>query len=392
VSVSQDVQVAYLVLLLDSLTTGSADPVLGRRPMRDGSDATGPSADAARQMAERLRPPGFRYRAMLDGVLATLVGRTPFAEGHFAYDYGDSPGYATEVLLRGGDSQVARQIVDRQERLLKWPRPRSFDELSFGAFALLAVDHPDRTAGGDAASALRRYLLLSGVLATADRGYCDWLDWLTVGGGFEYGPTVICAQLAMPQLQYARQFPGTNVGWLMSPRDVGLALLEGVDREAWDATRHVYRTRPEAQSVALLPNAMMILALLDAHQLDQHTGFLARAEEVAGGLNPLWDELRGAYVATYDLSGDKAYQSLSTNSYAAMAFLRLSSATGTARYRERALRIFDFIQRDLYADGIAYHHLYRGRRATGDIWCSGCNWRVVHSLVALANEEQAPSR
>jgi hypothetical protein len=64
--------------------------------------------------------------------------------------------------------------------------------------------------------------------------------------------------------------------------------------------------------------------------------------------------------------------------------LRLYETTGDPAYRKRALAVFDFISRDLYADGVVYHHLYRGRRAAGDIWCVGCNWRVLAELTELA--------
>ena len=87
------------------------------------------------------------------------------------------------------------------------------------------------------------------------------------------------------------------------------------------------------------------------------------------------------YFASSDQVGEHAYESLSTNSYAARALLRLYAATQKPAYRERALRILDFIAHDLYADGVIYHHLYRGRRAAGDVWCTGCNWRVLSVLV-----------
>jgi hypothetical protein len=112
--------------------------------------------------------------------------------------------------------------------------------------------------------------------------------------------------------------------------------------------------------------------------------YLARAEEVAAGLDALWDPTRNAYFASSEQTGDNAYQSLSTNSYAALALLRTFQATHTPAYHQRALAIFDFINHDLYCDGVVYHHLYRGQRATGDIWCTGCNWRVLSELVELA--------
>jgi hypothetical protein len=377
--------VAYAVLLLDSLATQPYENIVGRRPMRVTAALGEPSAQAVDAIAARLRPADFRYRKMFDGVLHTLVERTPQMAGDIAYDYGDAPGYAATVLLAGGDTAMAPQIVERQERLLKWPKPRNFDEISFGAAALsAAIDHPGVVDAAAAHASLRRYLLLSGGLAFLDRYYLDWLDWLTNGGGFDYGPTVIGAQIAGTQLRYAERFGDQRVAWLIRPLGVGRELIAGADAAAWDAARHVYRARQGSDTVWLLPNAMMIRDLLQAFQVTGEPEYLKRAEEVAAGLDGLWDPTRTAYFASSEQTGDNAYQSLSTNSYAALALLRLFQATHTTAYRQRAMAIFDFINHDLYADGVVYHHLYRGKPATGDIWCSGCNWRVLSVLVELA--------
>ena len=382
---SLSIQVAYLVMLLDSVSTQAYESILGRRPMQLTTALGAPSAQAVDEMANRLRPADFRYRKLFDGVLHTLVERTPHAAGDVAYDYGDAPGYAASVLLNAGDKTIAPTIVQRQEALLSWPRPRDFDEISFGTGALFAaLDHPDVVDAPAAERALRRSLLLSGTMATADRFYFDWLDWFTNGGGFDYGPTVLGAQVAAAHLQFVERFRDQRVGWLIAPQHIGQALLDGADRAAWDANRHVYRARPQNDTIWLLPNAMMIIDLVQAHQLTADAAYLARADEVAGGLDALWDDQRGAYFASADQMGDNAYESLSTNSYAALALLRLSSAAQKPAYRARALRIFDFINRDLYADGVVYHHLYRGRRASGDVWCTGCNWRVLSELTELA--------
>ena len=377
--------VAHLTMLLDSLATQPYENLLGRRPMRVTAELDNPSAKAVDAMATQLRPASFRYRDLFDTVLRTLVEHVPQAAGNIAYDYGDAPGYAAAVLLDGGDKTIAPQIVQRQERLLAWPRPRDFDEISFGAGALFAAhDHPDIVDAAAADRALRRYVLLSGGLAVADRYYLDWLDWFTRGGGFEYGPTVLGAQIAAAQLRYAEYFPSQSVGWFLQPIEVGRALIDGADRSAWDPIRHVYRARPGSDTVWLLPNAMMVIDLLQAHALTHEAPYLARAEEVAGGIDALWDDQRGAYFANSDQMGDNAYESLSTNSYAALALLRLSQAADKPLYRDRALRIFDFINHDLYAGGVIYHHLSHGRRARGDIWCTGCNWRVLSELTELA--------
>lgn len=380
---------AHVVMLLDSLASQPYENLLGRRPMRLSVDLEASSGKAVDTMAAQLRPAAFRYRDLFDAVLHTLVERVPLAAGDVAYDYGDAPGYATSVLLDAGDKRIAPAIVQREERLLSPPRPRNFDEISFGAGALFAAhDHPDPVDAAAADRSLRRYLLLSGGLAVADRYYMDWLDWLTAGAGFEYGPTVIGAQIGSAQLRYAERFPSQSIAWFLQPLQVGRALIDGADRSAWDPARHVYRARPGSDTIWLLPNAMMIIDLLQAYAVTHEASYLARAEDVAGGLDALWDEQRGAYFASSEQMRDNAYQSLSTNSYAALALLRLAQAAHQPAHRDRALRIFDFINRDLYAGGILYHHLYRGRRATGDIWCSGCNWRVLSELQELARLTQ----
>lgn len=379
--------VAYVVLLADSLATQPFENLLGRRPMRITGDRVAPSPQVVAQVAVQPRSPEFRYHEMFDTVLRTLIEHVPQAAGDVAYDYGDAPGYAAEVLLRGGARGMAAPIIRREAELAQWPRPRNLDELSFGADALLAAtQHPDAVDAVAAQASLRRYLLFSGALAFVERYYFSWLDLLTKGGGFDYGPTVIGAQVAGTQLRYAQRFPGETVGAVMHPLQVGRALLAGAERVAWDPNRHIYRTSAGSDVVALLPNAMMIIDLLEAQRVTGEAAYRARAEEVAQGLDGLWDDKRGAYFANTEQMGDDAYESLSTNSYAALALLRLSVATQQRAYRERALRIFDFINRDLYADGVIYHHLYRGRRAAGDVWCTGCNWRVVSELVELAAE------
>ena len=374
-----ETHIGHLILLLDSLATQPSENVLGRRPMR-GSTAKPPPLPL-----DELRPADFRYRSLFDGVLGTLVNHLPREDGDFAYDYGDSPGYATDVLLAAHQSQSAHEVLQREQKLLTWPRPRDFDEISFGARAFFAaLDQPDAFPRDQAEAALHRYILLSGALAMGDRYYMDWIDWFTGGGGYEYGPTVIGAQIAQSQLRFARAFPQQRVGWLIDPAAVGRALIDTAGRDVWDESLHLYRARPRSDEVWLLPNAMMILALLQTHALSGDASYLERAEAVVTGLESLWDEKRGAYFASSTQTGPGGYLSLSTNSYAALALHRLAAATGKQGYRERAQSILDFIQRDLYGDGVVYHHIYQGRRAAGDIWCSGCNWRVLSILREVA--------
>ena len=383
---AQTAHIAYLTLLLDDVSMQPVGALLGRRPMRGDADLANPfSARAVSELARRLRPDGFRYAPLFDAVLQTLLVRVPTLAGDIAYDYGDAPGYAATLLLNGGERTVGPQIVTRQEQLARWPRAHQLEALAFGANAFFAaVDHPDLVDADEAQRALRRYLTFSGALAFADRFYLDWFDWLTGSSGVEYGPTVLGAQIAAAHLEYATRNPGQRVAWVFTPLAVGRDLIAGAERVAWDPIGHAYRVRPGDDVLTLLPNMMMIVDLLAAYRATGDAGFLAQAEAAAVGIEPLWDERHGAYVVDSIRSGEHSYESLSTNSYAALAQLRLYVATHKPAYRARAVRIIDWMSRDLYADGILYHHVYRGRRATGDIWCTGCNWRVLSLLMELA--------
>jgi len=365
----------YVILLLDSLATQPRETLFGWRPLQPDTPAP-----VALQVAE-LRPAAFRYRAMFDGVFDTLATRLPRRHGDFAYDYGDSPGYATEMLLVAHQDAAAREVLEREDVLLAWPRPRNFDEISFAAAGFFAaLGHPDTVPREWAERSLRRSLALSGAVALLDRHYLDWVDWLTGGGGYGYGPTVLGSQVAQSQLRFAEAFPRQCLAWFIDPAAVGRALVDAAGPAAWDESRRVYRARPGEDDVWLLPNAMMILALLQAHAQSGDHAYLERAEAVASGLDRLWEPQRGAYFASATQLGPGGYLSLSTNSYAALAFHQLGVATGKPAYRERAQAILDFFQRELYRDGVVYHHVYRGHRSAGDIWCPGCNWRLLSVL------------
>lgn len=376
-SAATKAQVGWLILLADSLSTQRFENIFGRRPMRIGG------APAGSHLAEKLRPPDFPFREMFDGILGTLVEHAPFADGAFAYDYGDSPGYAAEVLLAAGSTSVPAAIVERQQRLLSGIHLHDLDEMAFGAAALqVAMERASDFDAAAAERALRRYLAVSAAVASLEDGYCERIDRLTGGGGYDYGPTVIGAQMAGTQMEYAASRPGRLVFGFFEPLSVGRRLLAGADRVAWDAAQRVYRARAGQDVVWVLPNAMMIVELVRAHRLTGDPAFLVRARETAQGLEALWDPVRGAFFSNSGEVGVAGYESLSTNSYAAQAFLHLAQATQDVEYRRRAATVLDFIRRDLYADGVAYHHVYRGRRAAGDIWCVGCNWRVLSILAA----------
>jgi uncharacterized protein YyaL (SSP411 family) len=201
---------------------------------------------------------------------------------------------------------------------------------------------------------------------------------------------VINAQIAALHAAAAPRFEGQPIGYLVDPASTAHRLIQGVDREVWSDSQQVYLARVKGGGAELLPNAMMIIALVRLAQLTHDSSLLERAEQVVGGLQVLWDEERGAYAATQDRRGVDGYFSLSTNTYAAEALFALAAARDEIDHRRRARQILRFILRDLYADGVLYHHVDHGRRAAGDIWCSGCNWRTVRLVASLGTPMPTP--
>jgi hypothetical protein len=52
------------------------------------------------------------------------------------------------------------------------------------------------------------------------------------------------------------------------------------------------------------------------------------------------------------------------------------------------ISVIDFLLEDLYEGGIVYHHLHKGLACTGDIWCPGCNFRILQYMDYLDDLEK----
>jgi hypothetical protein len=374
------VQLAIARGMRARLAGGGPGPVFGFRPLRP-APATPPALpeDVRRSLAALADP---RLAEMFERVYGTLVDRLPRGAGDFAWDYGDSPGYAAEVLLATGRRELVGEIAVRERSLVARPTPARLTEISFGVDALAAASgDADPTRARPAEAAWRRAVVVGALLSILDRHYLDRLDAWTGGAGYEYGATTLSAQLALTQLGFATRRPGqTLLAGLVDPARIGARVAEECERLAWSPERRLYRSGIDRDDPSLLSNATMILLLLRLHERGD-TGALARAEQVAAGLDALWNPERGAYFATLAARDDGGYTSLSSSSYALLALLRLHRAGGAPVHLERARAIAEFIRRDLHADGVLYHHLHRGRAAAGDLWCPGCGWRVLAILL-----------
>ena len=65
-----------------------------------------------------------------------------------------------------------------------------------------------------------------------------------------------------------------------------------------------------------------------------------------------------------------------------------SQETGEEAYVDKAREVMAFLMEDLYQEGIVYHHVYKGAACRGDIWCPGCNFRLLVYLDYLDDLEK----
>lgn len=381
------VQLAIARAMRAHLAGEDARPAFGFRALRPPPAAPPAFPEDVRRRLAALPDP--RLAALCEGVYATLVDRLPRAAGDFAWDYGDSPGYAAEVLHATGRGDLVREIAARERSLVARPTPVRLTEISFGVDALAAAaGDPDPAHARPAEAAWRRAVAFGALVSSFDRHYLDRLDAWRGGGGYDYGATTLSAQVALAQLAFAARRPGEALlAGLLDPARVGTRIAEACDRIAWSPELRLYRSGAGRDAApSLLSNATLLLLLLRLHERGE-TGALDRAAQVASGLDALWDPVRGAYFANPAERDGGGYTSLSSNSYALLALLRLHRATGAPIHLERARAVAEFIRRDLRAGGVLHHHVHRGRPTAGDLWCPGCNWRVLAILLEWARAE-----
>lgn len=364
-----------------------------RRPLpaaRTGATAAPLVPAPGTEPPRLLKPEDFRYRALFDAAVRQAYERTPRTDGQWAYDRGTAVAWAAPLgyLLAaetGGAVYLTetQALLDRQVALLAKPDLADAPELTYGAFGLVAGVHAGRPERIELyRTALRHYLDRAAILAAIDRYYVSLFD-LSLPGD-EQGPTTRTCQIAQTLLA------GADV--LDAPRPffdyatVGLRMVDTIIAQCWDDSGGFVRAAPDDPVRRLLPNAMTIMCLVQAHRLTGEEEYLVRAQTIARTLGELRDAERGGYYAPADYQGVAGvldYKSLESNLYAAKAFTMLYRATGDALYLDRTDAIFSFVERDLTADGIAYDHWFEGRRAAGDVYDTADQFRLALFLYEL---------
>lgn len=387
-SVGESFHFLYNALLAQSLTDEPCQNLLGRRPMHCDDRSLPGNVSPGRSRT--------RYPEAFDAILNTLLYKVPWRDGDMMYDYGDMPGYASAVLFNlaletGQDeyAELATAVADRICRLIHEDLVYYLAEISFGGFSLYAAKKhygADRLVYEDE---LDRLLGLAAFLAHLDDHYLDILDRLTGGGNYGYGATTLTAQVAY-LLFLSRYYPpdGFRPLWDEYPK-VALRMVEAANREAWDEAGGYYYKSSTEPEIYLMADGYMVYTLVEAYRYTGNPEHLDRARRVVASLERiLGDSRRGGYYALPPALPALGYKSLSSNSYAFKACALLYHVTGETEYLDKARGVIDFLLEELYEGGIVYHHVHKGLACTGDIWCPGCNFRILQYMDYLDDLEK----
>lgn len=337
------------------------------------------------------------YAELFAAVYERLLTRSQIVNGDDQEDYGDSAAYCGALIYfwaragRATEDELAfagKLLASYQrkvERFTADPLLILLDsdlamEIYIGVLGLLvayeAEPQPETLAYIDAY--FDTILGLTDVLGEA-------IYYLPIP---PYGPTTIKAGLAAMLLHYPLAVGG---GGRTAERTAqGLAVLDEMDRMAWDEAQGGYRYLAFDKHAYeyQYSNVTAIQALLRAYRLTGLAAYLDRAETVAAGLESLFSDEYGAYFAADESfpqaphSGEE-YIALSGQNYAIYDDLLLFQATGDEVYQQRALTLFDFARDVLFVEeeDICFHDIQHGDLAAW--YCTGCNWQLLYNLALL---------
>lgn len=387
-SVAENFHFLYNVLLEESLSEKPCQNLLGRRPM----------------LCEPHNLPGehgpghgkIHYGNEMEAILETLLYKVPWRDGDILYDYGDMPGYASWYLFNlareTGEEEYAERataVADRVVRLIHEDLVYSLSEISFGGFSLYAAK---RYYGADRPvyeEELDGLLALAAFLARMDGYYLDIVDALTGGGSYGYGATTLTAQVAYLLFLSRYAPPETYRPMWDDYPEVALRMVEAALSEAWDEEGGYFYKSPAEREISLLADGYMVYALVEAYRYTGEFRYLDRAKRVVAALDTLLGDPQGkGFYALPPAIPSLGYKSLSSSSYGFKACALLYQETGEEAYLDKAREVMAFLMEDLYQEGIVYHHVYKGAACRGDIWCPGCNFRILVYLDYLDDLEK----
>jgi uncharacterized protein YyaL (SSP411 family) len=201
---------------------------------------------------------------------------------------------------------------------------------------------------------------------------------------YTYGNTVVTANFAMLNVEYARVFGVENSA---DKIEVVKKILEAVDKNAWDEDFKGYLYKPGSKKDLLYPNIVMMLVYGRLYQLTKDTNYLERTKMLYEAIQVQKDKAMGCYNSPYskDVMGAKTddYKTLSSQNYTMLALLTLYENSHDKKYLDEVDGILSFVESHIYFDGMALHHWMDGAPAKPEhpeYYCTGCNLQLLYVI------------
>lgn len=347
------------------------------------------------------KPFPFYKEDLFDRVFGYLNEEVEFVDGRWGDHWGDAAlyGIVTDTLtyrMTHDPRTLDRARLSKRANLAdiraarKKPRRmvEHIEQSIMGALGLLLAydDLPDWEIVPEAVSMISDFTELLEMLG----GYLD--TNLPVAFADYYGRTTPSAMFFLMNL-FMAEFYKRHDHPIRSGKAVGsaLRLLDAIREQSFDSDGPRYKFAPDEDRSYCYPNPIMIIGLALLHELTGDPAALTEAEGIFGWLQNLKDEKQGGYWTPYvNALRKNAYalniKSLSAQNYVLYACLYLHRITKNRWYLKEMKSLLDFIDRDLYYDGLIWHDIEEGRRATIDSpepYCVGCNLMTLYLLLEI---------
>ena len=341
----------------------------------------------------------FFKEQLFDNVFHYLRHNVDFRNGAWDEDWGDALSWGLPVLFKYAEMTGSQQVekmarataghcrsVLEQNRRRPIATLRNAEHVMMSAAALMESGKYAH-ARGDADLVCGAVDFFSKLSAVS--GHIIEID---LGAVLQdcYGTVLPAAAMAMLDLSahdYLSSMGDERADYYL---EAAREAMDAIAQKAWDASKNRYIFRPDDQRDFVYPNPVMLLAHLSLCEKPGGRKHLDRALSLLEYIDGFRDTDRGGFFTpyfrlwTHGQYGRK-YKSLSAHNYMALAFLELHRITGDAGYLARFRELFEFIERDLYYDGLVWHDWNpdtgRSDMNSYEPYCAGCNFLVLYVLM-----------
>jgi hypothetical protein len=337
------------------------------------------------------------YEPALVNTLLDRFTKSEFmpVEGNWPDDYGDGNYYGPAFMLRYGLAANNSKLVDIGEDNLVYNNAivqKGFDKISVllgqmeeVLMAGFGMIEGERHQPND--DQRKRLYDLIDLLDNLAKGFGYYIPDEAFSGGFAastYGPTSLNGILAAMNFEAALQLGGENKEkWIATGKEI----LAAGRAKAYDEKLGYYIFSETRTGHFLYPNIAQMLGNLRAYQLTDDNAYLEHAESLYDAIEPLSLEGKSWYRSPYSAEemGAKTdeYTTLSSQNYAMLALTVAYGVTKKQKYKDRALKILEFVRADLLEGDRILHHWIDGKIASPTdkyVYCSGCNLQVLYVI------------